>query len=401
MRRTLLPFFALIAVGAAACDTLFTSPPNDADVFDAPVEGLTPAELEVFLRGDAGFEQTFSAATGLGPIFNDVACAACHSGDGRGRTSNALTRFSRGSDLARDIGGPQLQDRAIGGAVPEQLPSGVDVSVRLPPPVFGMGLIEAIPVDSILANVDSLDADMDGISGRPNWVMAATFVPPDEVGGGAGPQLGRFSRKAQVSSVLQQSVEAYQQDMGITTGFMPIENVNPQAGAATLAHDRAPDPELPASTVRAVVDYVRMLAPPAPGDDTPERLRGSELFDAVGCVKCHVRQFTTGNSRINALANRPVALYSDLLLHDMGDALADHRPDGDANGFEWRTTPLWGLRLVRDFLNGDMFLMHDGRATSVEDAIMLHGGEAAMVRAAFEALSPEDRAALIAFVASR
>ena len=401
MRRTLLPFLALIAVGAAACDTLFTSLPDDADVFDAPIEGLTDAEMEVFLRGDEGFEAPFSAATGLGPIFNDVACAACHSGDGRGRTNNALTRFSRGSDLAQDIGGPQLQDRAIAGAVPEQLPAGVDVSVRLPPPVFGMGLIEAIPVDSILANVDSLDADMDGISGRPNWVTAAEFVPPSEVGGGSGPQLGRFSRKAQVSSVLQQSVEAYQQDMGITTDFIPIENTNPQTGAATLAHDHVPDPELPASTVRAVVDYVRMLAPPAPGEDTPERLRGSDLFDQVGCVKCHVRQFITGASRIAALADRPVVLYSDLLLHDMGDALADNRPDGEANGREWRTTPLWGLRLVPDFLNGDTFLMHDGRATSVEEAITLHGGEATMVRAAFVALSAEDRAALIAFVKSR
>jgi CxxC motif-containing protein (DUF1111 family) len=400
MRRT-LPFLVFTVVGATACDALFTSLPDDADAFDAPIPGLTDAEMAVFLRGDEAFEQAFSATTGLGPIFNDVACAACHSGDGRGRTSNALTRFSRGSDLARDIGGPQLQDRAIGGAVPEQLPSGVDVSVRLPPPVFGVGLIEAIRVADILLNVDSLDADGDGISGRPNWVTPADFVPPDEVGGGPGLQLGRFSRKAQVSSVLQQSVEAYQQDMGITTDFLPFENVNPQTGAATLAHDFIPDPELPASTVRAVVDYVRMLAPPAPGEDTPERVRGSSLFDQVGCAKCHVRQFTTGESRISALANRPVVLYSDLLLHDMGDVLADNRPDGDANGREWRTTPLWGMRLVREFLNGDMFLMHDGRATSVGAAIMLHGGEAEAVRSAFEALNAEDRAALVAFVESR
>lgn len=393
--------FCLLALGASACDALFTSPPNDADVFDAPVPGVTEAEMGVFLRGDAAFEEAFSAITGLGPIFNDVACAACHSGDGRGRTGNALTRFSVGSDLVRELGGPQLQDRAILGAVPEVLPAGVDVSVRLPPPVFGIGLIEAIPVDAILGNVDSLDADQDGISGRPNWVLAAEFVPPGEVGGGPGRQLGRFSRKAQVSSVLQQAVEAYQQDMGITTDFLPFENVNPQTGAATLAHDVVPDPEVPASTVRAVVDYVRMLAPPAPGADTPERARGSELFDQVGCAKCHVRRFRTGPSTIGALANRDVILYSDLLLHDMGDALADNRPDGDATGREWRTTPLWGLRLVRDFLNGDMFLLHDGRAQSIAEAIALHGGEAERVRAGFDALSPGDRAALIAFVESR
>ncbi len=400
MRRT-LPLLTLITVAAAACDSLFTSAPEDADVFDAPIPGLTDAEMEVFLAGDAAFEEPFSATTGLGPIFNDVACAACHSGDGRGRTSNALTRFSRGTDPARDIGGPQLQDRAINGAVPEQLPPGVDVSVRLPPPVFGVGLIEAIPVASILANVDSLDADADGISGRPSWVSAAEFVPADEVGGGAGPQLGRFSRKAQVSSVLQQTVEAYQQDMGITTDFLPVENINPQSGAATLARDRAPDPEVTASTVRAVVDYVRMLAPPAPGEATPVRTRGSDLFDQVGCDRCHVRQFRTGPSRIAALADQDVVLYSDLLLHDMGDALADNRPDGDANGREWRTTPLWGLRLAREFLNGDLFLLHDGRATTIAEAIAFHGGEAAQVRAAFDALSADDRAALIDFVASR
>ncbi|MEE8133655.1 MAG: di-heme oxidoredictase family protein [Gemmatimonadales bacterium] len=401
MRRPILPFLALIAVGVAACDTLFTSPPDDADVFDAPIEGLTDEEMAVFLRGDEGFEQAFSPATGLGPIFNDVACAACHSGDGRGRTSNALTRFSRGSDPALDIGGPQLQDRAIAGAVAEELPPGVDVSVRLPPPVFGMGLIEAIPVTAILANADPFDADGDGISGRPNFVTPAAFVPMSEVGGGSGPQLGRFSRKAQVTSVLQQSVEAYSQDMGLTSDFLPVENINPQAGAATIARDFVADPEVPASTVRAVVDYVRMLAPPAPGEDTPSRITGSNLFDQIGCQKCHVRAFTTGDSRISALANTAVVLYSDLLLHDMGDALADGRPDGLADGREWRTTPLWGLRLVPEFLNGDVFLMHDGRAGSVEEAILLHGGEAAQIRMAFEALSADERAALIDFVESR
>ena len=357
--------------------------------------------MAVFLRGDEGFEQAFSPATGVGPIFNNVACAACHSGDGRGRLSNALTRFSRGSDLALDEGGPQLQDRAIAGAVPEVLPAGVDVSIRLPPPVFGVGLMEAIPVAAILANADPTDTNGDGISGRPNWVTPAVWVPHTEVGSGSGPQLGRFSRKAQVSSVLQQSVEAYSQDMGITTDFLPVDNVNPQSGASTLAHDLVPDPEVSLGTVRAVVDYIRMLAPPAPGEDTPSRRFGSTLFDQIGCQNCHVREFTTGDSRISALANARVVLYSDLLLHDMGDALADNRPDGMADGREWRTTPLWGLRLVREFLNGDMFLMHDGRARTVEEAILVHGGEATQVRTAFGALSGEERAALLDFVESR
>ena len=396
-----LTVLAAVLVGTAACDTLFTEAPDDADLFDAPLPGLTPAEMEVFIRGDGEFGRAFAAATGLGPIFNNVSCANCHSGDGRGRPENALVRFSRGTDPARDVGGPQLQDRAIPGAEPETLPEGVDVSVRLPPPVFGVGLIEAIPVDAILANADPTDADGDGISGRPNMVAAPPWVPPTEVGAGPELQLGRFSRKAQVSSVFQQVVEAYHQDIGVTSPFLPNENINPRDGGGTVAHDRTPDPEVEESTIRAVVDYVRMLAPPAPGADTPERVRGGVVFDSIGCAKCHVPEFTTGPSRIGALAGQRVVLYSDLLLHDMGDELADNRPDGDADGREWRTAPLWGLRLVRDFLNGDMFLLHDGRARTIAEAVRFHGGEAAAVRTAFDALSAADQAALITFVESR
>ena len=390
---------ALVAV--TACDFLLTGPPDDGDLFDAPLPGLTTEQLAAFVRGDEGFGRRFSPAEGLGPIFNQAACADCHSGDGRGRPEQALTRISVGSDLAIALGGPQIQDKAIPGAQPEVVPDGVDVSVRLPPPVFGAGLIEAIPVASIVANADEFDADGDGISGRPNWVPAPDFVPADEPGGGTGLQLGRFSRKAQVSSLLEQISAAYHQDMGVTSDFLPVENRNPQAGGASEAADPAPDPEIDAATVRAVVDYVRMLAPPAPGEDTPQRLRGSELFTQIGCESCHVREFQTGPSSVAALVDQRVVLYSDLLLHDMGDELADNRPDGDANGREWKTFPLWGLRVARGFLNGDLFLMHDGRATTVSQAIELHGGEAATARNAFLALNADDREALLEFVRSR
>ena len=391
----------VVLVAVTACDFLLTGPPDDGDLFDAPIPGLTTGELAAFVRGDEGFGRRFSPAEGLGPIFNQAACADCHSGDGRGRPEQALTRISIGSDLALALGGPQIQDKAIPGAQPEVVPDGVDISVRLPPPVFGTGLIEAIPVASIVANADEFDADGDGISGRPNWVLPADFVPADEPGGGTGLQLGRFSRKAQVSSLLEQISAAYHQDMGITSDFLPVENRNPQACGATAAADPAPDPEIDAATVRAVVDYVRMLAPPAPGADTPQRLRGSELFTQIGCESCHVREFQTGPSSVAALANQRVVLYSDLLLHDMGDELADNRPDGDATGREWKTLPLWGLRVARDFLNGDLFLMHDGRATTISQAIELHGGEAATARNAFLALSADDREALLEFVRSR
>ncbi|MCZ6917991.1 MAG: thiol oxidoreductase [Gemmatimonadetes bacterium] len=392
---------AATLVGATACDFLLTGPPADADLFDAPIPGLTPEEERVFARGDAGFGQRFSPREGLGPIFNAASCASCHSGDGRGRPENVLTRISIGTDPAISLGGPQIQDKATPGARPESVPGGVDVSRRLPPPVFGVGFIEAIPVADILANADPSDGDGDGISGRPNWVTPADFVPLDEPGGGAGPQLGRFSRKGQVSSLLQQISEAYHQDMGITTDFLPVENVNPQFGSLTQSADPAPDPEVPAATVRAVVDYVRMLAAPAPGEDTPTRQRGDEVFRQIGCEDCHVREFRTGASSVAALANQRVVLYSDLLLHDMGDALADNRPDGSATGREWKTPPLWGLRIARDFLNGELFLLHDGRATAVAEAIELHGGEAAASRDAFVGLNDADREALLDFVRSR
>lgn len=392
----------LLAVAVASCADLLTSSPDAGDVLDGPVDGLSPSELSAFIRGDEEFGRRFSPATGLGPVFNDAACAACHSGDGRGRPENALARIGTPQDgMLESLGGPQIQVRAIPGAEPEPMPQGVAISFRLPPPVFGVGLIESIPESEILSRADPDDLDGDGISGRPNWVMPPPWVPASEPGGGPGPRLGRFSRKAQVSSILQQTAEAYLQDMGITSDFLPDENRNPLSTRPHAAADRVPDPEVPASTVLAVVNYLRLLAPPTPGVMNATRDRGATLFAEVGCASCHVPTLQTGPNPIAALSNKPVTLYSDLLLHDMGDALADERPDGGASGREWRTTPLWGLRLIREFLNGDVFLMHDGRARTIEDAILLHGGEAEAVRVRFEALTPADRAALIDFVGSR
>lgn len=386
----------------AACGDLLTGAPDPADILDGPLDGLTAEERSAFVRGDGEFGRRFAPATGLGPIFNNAACAECHSGDGRGRPENALARIGTPEDgMLVLLGGPQIQDRAIPGATPERLPTGVPVSRRLPPPVFGVGLIEAIPEAEILSRSDPDDLDGDGISGRPNWVTPPPWVPATEPGGGPGPRLGRFSRKAQVSSLLQQTVEAYLQDMGITTDFLPDENRNPVAGHPQDAADRVPDPEVPAATVFAVVNYLRLLAPPAPGEATAARARGATQFDGIGCAACHTPLMQTGPSRIAALAYQPVALYSDLLLHDMGDALADHRPDGAASGREWRTAPLWGLRLIRRFLDGDAFLLHDGRARTIEEAILLHGGEAQGARDRFAALPAGDRAALLDFVGSR
>jgi CxxC motif-containing protein (DUF1111 family) len=399
--RFLSSLLALLAGAQIACSDILTEAPEDADLFDAPVEGLSPTELAAFVKGDEEFGRRFAPATGLGPIFNDVACASCHSGDGRGRPENALSRIGTPENgFLRDLGGPQIQTKAIPGAHAERVPSGVNVSVRLPPPVFGSGLIEAIPVSAIVALSDSGDANGDGISGRPNWVVPAGYVPGSEPGGGAGPQLGRFGRKASASTLLQQTVGAYHEDMGITSPQLPDENVNPLASAPASV-DAAADPEVSASTVAAVVHYLRALAPPAPGADTPARTEGRQLFQQLRCSSCHTPQLTTGTSPISVLSNRPVELYSDLLLHDMGPELADNRSDGSATGREWRTAPLWGLRLMRSFLNGDAFLLHDGRARNVDEAIRLHGGEGAVSRDAFLRLTEAQRRALLEFVESR
>lgn len=397
-----IAFALTLAVAALACDQLTTVPPSDGDLFDAPLEGLSGPEMAAFVRGDAEFGRPFAPNTGLGPIFNDVSCAACHSGDGRGALRNSLSRIGTEADgFLASLGGPQIQTKAITGAEPEVVPSGVAVSVRLPPPVFGAGLIEAIPASAILANVDSLDADGDGISGRPNFVLAASFVPPTEPNGGPGLQIGRFGRKAQNAVLLQQVVTAYLQDIGITSPFLPVENRNPASAVPVEAVDRVADPEVSEATVQAVTHYLRSLAPPQPGADTDRRIEGRALFTQVQCVKCHVTSLQTGPSPLPAVANRSATMYSDLLLHDMGSGLADNRPDGQASGTEWRTAPLWGLRLMRQFMNGQALLLHDGRARSVEEAILLHGGEALASRNAFALLTAAQRAALLDFVESR
>jgi CxxC motif-containing protein (DUF1111 family) len=393
---------AMIVTSMVACDQLTTVAPPDGDVFDGPIDGLNDAEMAAFARGDGEFERQFAPNTGLGPIFNDVSCATCHSGDGRGQLRNALFRIGDDTDgFQAAIGGPQIQDKAIPGALAEMVPTGIPVSVRLPPPVFGSGLIEAIPEAAIVANADPDDLDGDGISGRPNYVLAAGFVPATEPASGPGLKLGRFGRKAQNAVLLQQVVTAYLEDMGITSPFLPLENRNPLAGVPIEAVDRVADPEVLESVVQAVTHYVRALAPPEPGRATEQRTQGAALFSQIQCARCHVPEFQTGPSPIPALSGRTVRLYSDLLLHDMGDALADNRADGQATGREWRTTPLWGLRLMRSFLNGQALLMHDGRARTVEEAILMHGGEALAARTAFSQLTAAQRAALLDFVESR
>jgi len=388
------------AFAASGCDTLMTSTPTEGDDFTAPMDDMSMDLNAAFAEGDENFERVFTVADGLGPIFNNTGCESCHPGDGRGSPDLGFFRISEGLDPRVDLGGAQIQDKAIPGQRPETVPPGVDVTFRLPPPVFGVGLMEGIPESTILAAADPDDADGDGISGRPNMVTSPAFVPDTHVGGGPGMHVGRFSRKGQVASLLEQVAFAYQQDIGVTSDFIPEEIVNRQVVGNAVLGDLVPDPEISASTVLMTVMYVRLLQPPARGEITPEVERGDAVFTEIGCASCHTPSMRTGPNEIPQLSEVDAQLYSDLLIHDMGPALADNRPDGDANGFEWKTAPLWGTRLVAEFLNGEGAFLHDGRASSAEEAIGFHGGEAEASRNRFQALSDGDRQALVAFLES-
>ena len=335
-RWTSLLAAACVLGATLGCDTLMTSAPTAGDDFASPVDGLDADLNLVFLQGDENFAKAFTVAEGLGPIFNNISCEGCHPGDGRGTPETGFFRFSEDGSLLIDNGGPQHQDRVIAGSrlVPETVPESADRSFRIPPPVFGSGLIEAIPEATILALADPDDTDGDGISGRPNYISGAPWVPASHVGGGGGQQLGRFSRKAQVSSLLQQIAEAYNQDMGITSDFLPLENFHSQRSTTVVVGDVAADPEISAATVLQTTMYVRLLAPPQRGRLTEAVQRGDAMFNRIGCADCHVPVLHTGVHEMAQLSLQAAHLYSDLLLHDMGPELADNRPDGDASGTE-------------------------------------------------------------------
>jgi CxxC motif-containing protein (DUF1111 family) len=392
-RRSAIVLLVFLAFG---CDKLLTTSTDDttASPMDNP-----PSIMAAFARGDEQFARIFRVSEGLGPVFNQPSCETCHPGDGRGTPQTILKRFSINGDLVPKLGGPQLQDRAIPGVPPETIPAGAEVSVRMPPPVFGRGLMEMIPAATIIALEDPDDLDGDGISGRVNWVQPADFVPSIMMGAGPGLAVGRFGLKANVSSLLHQIVAAYHDDMGITTDFQPEESLHPLVGDLSLS-DVAPDPELPGTEVLDVLMYIRTLAVPPRGELTDQVQRGDAMFEQIGCASCHVPNLKTGPSAIPSLNMVDAPLYSDMLLHDLGEELADHRADGSANGFEWRTVPLMGLRLAADNLGGTVHYLHDGRTSDLSEAILIHGGEAQASRDRFNALSAEESEAVLAFLLS-
>lgn len=380
----------------AACTWFEPALPADNAILDGPVADLNTAQNSQFLAGDIAFnDEIFHSKNGLGPVFVATSCGSCHAGDGKGHPFSTLTRFgqidSTGNKFLH-LGGPQLQNLAIPGYYPEIIPEGATFSKFTPPANTGLGFLELVSDADLLAMADPDDANGDGISGVPNWDYLANFIAASP---GAisqdGRYIHRFGKKAAAYNLLHQTVNAYNQDIGITSIFSPLD----------VYSGLDIGPEISNQTVRNVVFYLQTLKAPIPRNQDPEKFKsGKFLFTEIGCQKCHVETLKTGISPVSALSKQIFHPYTDLLLHDMGPLLDDGYTEGNAKTAEWRTPPLWGLGLSANSQGGKYFLLHDGRARSIEQAIELHGGEGSGARSKFSLLNDEDREAIIFFLKS-
>lgn len=409
-----------------------------ANAFSQPAPNLAGLSLARHDEGDEEFEVEFVPAPaaengGLGPVFDNVSCEACHLGDGRGRppgpgeeTTSFLYRSSvsgrgpHGGPAPVPGFGGQLQLRAVPGFVPEvsaaigyattrgtfadgtpfelraptydlqglyaPLPAGVLVSPRSAPAVFGLGLLEAVPDNQIYALADPKDRDRDGVSGRVNVVYNEVRRQN---------AVGRFGWKANAPTLLQQTAGAYNGDMGITSSIFPAESCEGRPGCERHAI------EVDDETVGNVAFYTQSLGVPARRDvDDPTTSLGEQLFYTTGCAGCHMPTLRTATLKgVPEVSNQVIHPYTDLLVHDMGPGLADNRPDFQASGQEWRTAPLWGVGLI-ETVNGHTNFLHDGRARSLMEAVLWHGGEATRARERVRRFSADERTALIAFLQS-
>jgi CxxC motif-containing protein (DUF1111 family) len=418
------------------------------NAFGGQVEGLTSEQSGFFVTGNSFFRSNWVSAPasvqtldGLGPIFNAISCGSCHFKDGRAKPpsqpeeplNGLLFRLSipgfdtHGGPLGDPVYGGQLQDKAILNVLNEarvrvsyqemagQYADGTSYSLRKPiyeffdlnygnfapgmmfspriaPQMPGLGLLEIIPEADILAFADENDVDGNGISGKANmvWDHALQQIV-----------LGRFGWKANQPNLNQQSAGAFNGDLGITSNLFPQDHLSPVQQQQYPDVPNGGTPEISDDLLRKVVRYTQALAVPARrAFDDETVLRGKFLFDELNCSACHRPQMNTGmGGEIAALHNQKIWPYTDLLLHDMGEALADGRPDFLASGTEWRTPPLWGIGLIQT-VNGHSFLLHDGRARNIMEAILWHGGEAEKSRDGFKKLSSADRTALLKFVES-
>ena len=386
----LLMTFILIS-----CEKTSPSGPEEFEVLDGPVEGLSTEQQAQFLKGDIAFGEVFTIDRGLGPIFVSNQCASCHAGDGKGSQFVRFTRFGQSDTLGNqflNMGGPQLQHKAIPGFEPEKLPSGATFSDLIAPAVTGLGFLDAVPDQTLIALSDPNDLDGDGISGRPHYNTVPEYIQlrPNSIEKN-GRYISRFGKKGAAYNLLHQTSAAYNQDMGITSLFEPID---PYSGLEV-------DPEVSTQTVNNLVFYLKTLKQPIPRDqDNPDVIEGKQLFTQIDCAKCHTPTLRTGFSPIQALSEKDFHPYSDLLLHDMGPGLDDNYTEGYALTSEWKTPPLWGLGLSKESQGGNYFLLHDGRAMSIEEAILLHGGEAEVSKNKFMDLVTAQKQKLIKFLES-
>jgi CxxC motif-containing protein (DUF1111 family) len=407
--------------------------------FTSEFSGMSAYDEFVHGMGDDAFEQSFVTApstinNGLGPAFNNVSCRSCHHNDGRGvpsaggQHSSLLMRISypgagpNGESLPVPGYGTQVQDQSVYGKNPEakviitytsqtaHFADGVEytlhtptytltnlhepingnylLSPRLAPPVFGLGLLEAISEEAILQNADPSDVNGDGISGKANYV----WDPYNQ-----RRMLGRFGLKSNTATLLTQVAAAYNNDIGITSSLFPTETVHGQPQMDEYDDDY----ELTDEILNAAKFYVQTLQVPARRNVTNEEvIRGKEIFMNAKCGSCHIPTFNTAvNVAFPYVSNQRIHPYTDLLVHDMGSGLADNRPDFLADGNEWRTPALWGLGLY-ETVNYPAYYLHDGRANTIMEAIMWHGGEAEQSALFVKNLSTADRNALLKFLKS-
>ncbi len=423
---------------------LATTNDPTANAFGHSASGLTKEEGGQFGVGNSFFRSNWttapasaSARDGLGPVFVATSCAACHPHDGRATApsgpdelpTGVLFRISmpgegpHGEPVQHPEYGDQLQVRAIAGVRPEALArvewekrsgtfaDGLAFDLRLPKVTFsdffhgdlagamvsprigmqipGLGLLEAVPEGTILAFADENDRDGDSISGRPNYVHNTRTGQL---------ALGRFGWKANQPNLEQQAAAAMNGDLGITTSLFPNQNLTGFSAAFYQNLPNGGSPEFDDANLAAMVTYLRGLAVPAPRDPlNGDVLAGKALFKSIGCGGCHRPSMYTGAHSVAAVANQKIFPYTDLLLHDMGPALADGRPDFKATGSEWRTPPLWGIGMVKVVSKATHFL-HDGRARTLEEAILWHGGEAASSSQAYKKLPATERKKLLTFL---
>jgi CxxC motif-containing protein (DUF1111 family) len=388
----LLSFTALMV----ACEKIMPPAPADDELLDGPVAELTYEQSQRFLAGDVAFnDEIFTPERGLGPVFVATSCGSCHAGDGKGHPFTTLTRFGQTDEKGNkflDQGGPQLQNRAIPGYKPEQIPHGATFSKFTPPANTGLGFLELVSDADILAMADPDDQDQDGISGIPNYGSLPAYVIPFNYSTPKnGKYIHRFGKKAAAYSLLHQTVNAYNQDIGITSSYDPVD----------VYSRLVIDPEVSTQTVNNVVFYLQTLkAPIQRNQNDPQVQKGSLIFNQLNCSGCHKPTLKTGTSSISALSNKTFHPYTDLLLHDMGPGLDDGYTEGSAKTFEWRTPPLWGLGLSENSQGGQYHLLHDGRAKSMEQAIELHGGEAAASKNKYLQLSASEKSDLLKFLQS-